>query len=74
MVVLSALICLGGVFTFADVEARPGDKADKAVCFVTFNASLNRGVSGQLIEDLSTPDVPQAQAVAILPTFMEAYR
>ena len=30
----------------------------------TFNASLNRGSSGQLITDLSTPDNPQAQAVA----------
>ena len=30
----------------------------------TFNASLSRGAPGELIEDLSTPNDPQAQAVA----------
>ncbi len=30
----------------------------------SFNASLNRSEAGQLVEDLSTPDDPQAQAVA----------
>lgn len=34
------------------------------VRFATFNASLNRANSGQLITDLSTPDNVQAQAVA----------
>lgn len=32
--------------------------------FATFNASLNRSDAGQLITDLSTPDNPQAKAVA----------
>jgi Endonuclease/Exonuclease/phosphatase family len=34
------------------------------VRFATFNASLNRGVSGELIEDLSSPDNAQAATVA----------
>jgi len=33
------------------------------VRFATFNASLNRNSSGELIEDISTPDNAQAQAV-----------
>ncbi|MCG6133882.1 MAG: phytase [Nostoc sp. LLA-1] len=32
--------------------------------FSQFNASLNRNTDGQLVSDLSTPDNPQAQAVA----------
>jgi predicted extracellular nuclease len=36
----------------------------KHVRFATFNASLNRSNQGDLIADLSTPDNPQAQAVA----------
>ena len=32
--------------------------------FATFNISLNRNTEGELIEDLSTPDNAQAQAVA----------
>jgi 3-phytase/alkaline phosphatase D len=35
-----------------------------AVRFATFNASLNRGATGQLISILSTPDDPQVRAVA----------
>ncbi|WP_134741771.1 endonuclease/exonuclease/phosphatase family protein [Nocardioides sp. 503] len=34
------------------------------VRFQTFNASLNRTRAGELVEDLSTPDDPQASAVA----------
>ncbi|MDP2774067.1 MAG: endonuclease/exonuclease/phosphatase family protein [Nocardioides sp.] len=34
------------------------------VRFQTFNASLNRAGAGELVEDLSTPDDPQAAAVA----------
>jgi 3-phytase len=34
------------------------------VRFATFNASLNRGASGELIEDLSSPDNAQAATVA----------
>ncbi|MCY7321545.1 MAG: hypothetical protein LH660_07025 [Phormidesmis sp. CAN_BIN36] len=32
--------------------------------FSQFNASLNRNAAGQLLDDLSTPDNAQAQAVA----------
>lgn len=32
--------------------------------FQTFNASLNRNAAGELVEDLSTPDDPQAAAIA----------
>ena len=32
--------------------------------FQTFNASLNRATAGELVDDLSTPDDPQAAAVA----------
>jgi uncharacterized protein len=35
-----------------------------SIRFATFNTSLNRANSGELIQDLSTPDNPQAQAVA----------
>jgi hypothetical protein len=38
--------------------------APSEVRFATFNASLNRFNAGELIEDLSTPDDSQAQAVA----------
>ncbi|PVV27089.1 MAG: hypothetical protein B6D79_04200, partial [gamma proteobacterium symbiont of Ctena orbiculata] len=37
---------------------------DKTLRFATFNASLNRSESGQLIADLSTDDNAQAKAVA----------
>ncbi len=36
----------------------------EAVRFQAFNASLNRARAGELVEDLSTPDDPQASAVA----------
>lgn len=38
--------------------------ADREVRFQTFNASLNRATRGELVADLSTPDDPQAAAVA----------
>lgn len=34
------------------------------VLFSQFNASLNRSNEGELINDLSTPDNPQAQNIA----------
>ncbi len=37
---------------------------DRTVRFQTFNASLNRASAGRLVADLSTPDDPQASAVA----------
>ncbi|GIF55191.1 endonuclease/exonuclease/phosphatase family protein [Asanoa iriomotensis] len=36
----------------------------ESVRFATFNASLNRGVAGQLRADLSTPDNAQARVIA----------
>jgi predicted extracellular nuclease len=39
-------------------------KLRKTLRFATFNASLNRSASGELISDLSTGDNPQAKAVA----------
>jgi hypothetical protein len=41
-----------------------GKSGPENVRFATFNASLNRNFAGQLIDDLSTPDNDQAQAVA----------
>ncbi|MDA0267595.1 MAG: alkaline phosphatase D family protein [Cyanobacteria bacterium] len=38
--------------------------ASSPIRFATFNASLNRTSAGQLIDNLSTPDDSQAQAVA----------
>ena len=37
---------------------------EKRVRFATFNVSLNRSNQGDLIADLSTPDNPQAKAIA----------
>ena len=42
--------------------AKPAKKTE--VRFATFNASLNRNLEGQLIQDLSTPGNAQAQTVA----------
>jgi hypothetical protein len=42
----------------ADMAERP------TVRFATFNASLNRGVAGALVADLSTPGNAQAQTIA----------
>ena len=46
-------------------QAKPKAKPKaKEVRFQTFNASLNRASAGELVDDLSTPDDPQAAAVA----------
>jgi hypothetical protein len=45
-----------------DGAGRSGD--ERSARFATFNASLNRAAEGELVADLSTPDDPQAQAVA----------
>ena len=37
---------------------------DTSIRVATFNASLNRGTEGALIDDLSTPDNAQAKTVA----------
>ena len=48
----------------ASPTAAAAPTVDHDVRFATFNASLNRGSEGQLVEDLSTPDNAQAQTVA----------
>jgi hypothetical protein len=61
LVVGSVVLALG-----APAVAQPqahGRRAD-AVRVATFNASLNRTVVGELRDDLSTPDDPQAQRIA----------
>ena len=66
---LAALLCAAGATTFGG--ASPGTAAPQApqgpppdVRFSTFNASLNRNLPGQLIQDLSTPANAQAATVA----------
>jgi endonuclease/exonuclease/phosphatase family protein len=44
--------------------AAADDHDGRRARFATFNASLNRAAEGELVADLSTPDDPQAQAVA----------
>ena len=51
------------VVSTAPAYAR-GKPFKKMIRFATFNASLNRFNEGELVEDLSTPDDPQAQAIA----------
>jgi hypothetical protein len=47
-----------------DGQSSESSQSTPAVRFQTFNASLNRSAPGELVEDLSTPDDPQAAAVA----------
>ena len=58
---------VAAVVLLAGLPAAPasagGDKGGD-VRFATFNASLNRGVAGQLRSDLSTPDNAQARTIA----------
>jgi 3-phytase len=56
------LATIGLVLAVAAPPANAGARADAR--FATFNASLNRADAGLLIEDLSTGDDAQAQAVA----------
>lgn len=53
-----------GCLALAAPTAVAAPTVDHDVRFATFNASLNRGSQGQLVQDLSTPDNAQAQAVA----------
>jgi Endonuclease/Exonuclease/phosphatase family len=66
LVVLAALslLALEGSALAAGGEAAGGDHGDRSARFATFNASLNRTLERELIEDLSEPDDVQAQAVA----------
>jgi len=57
-----ALVLLGGLFWSGPAGAVPGPPS--VVRFATFNASLNRNTTGQLITDLSGPGNAQADTVA----------
>jgi len=60
LLVLSTLVALClGLLPAVPAAATPG-----TVRFATFNASLNRGLAGQALADLSAPGNPQADAVA----------
>ena len=48
----------------SDAGGLPAVADGGSVRFATYNASLNRSAAGALITDLSTPDDPQARAVA----------
>ncbi len=60
MALVAALMVVSVV---VPAQAKRGQE-QRGVRFATFNASLNRDSLGELIEDLSTPDDEQAQAVA----------
>jgi Endonuclease/Exonuclease/phosphatase family len=59
-----SLLTLDGSALAAGGAAGGGSGEERSARFATFNASLNRAVEGELIEDLSTPADVQAQAVA----------
>ncbi|HJR37466.1 MAG TPA: endonuclease/exonuclease/phosphatase family protein [Nocardioidaceae bacterium] len=66
---LTAALALSVAVFTSPASAGPEKDRDRSadrgtVRFATFNASLNRGAAGELVEDLSTPDDSQAQAVA----------
>jgi hypothetical protein len=56
------LVLLGGLLGSGPAGAVPGPPS--VVRFATFNASLNRSATGQLITDLSSPGNDQADTVA----------
>jgi Endonuclease/Exonuclease/phosphatase family len=59
-----SLLTLDGAAMAAASNATGGADRGRSARFATFNASLNRAAEGELVADLSTPDDPQAQAVA----------
>lgn len=61
VVALAALLLAAAALPAAVLAAPNGPQS---VRFATFNASLNRNNAGQLASDLSTPNNPQAAAVA----------
>ena len=66
--IVIALVLILALAVPVGAAPAPADALDSnslnVVRFATFNASLNRGAAGQLVEHLSTPDNAQAQAVA----------
>jgi hypothetical protein len=59
-----AMTVLPGPGATAEPAADSGHGYGDTVRFATYNASLNRGAAGQLVQDLSTPGNAQAGAVA----------
>lgn len=57
-------IGIGTLTLLAALTASAAAQEPTRIRVATFNASLNRDAPGALIQDLSTPDDPQAQAVA----------
>jgi Endonuclease/Exonuclease/phosphatase family len=67
MLRLAAVFAVAGSAMLAPTASADRDRDDRdraTVRFSTFNASLNRGSTGQLITDLSTPGNAQAATVA----------
>ena len=63
MALMALMAALMVVSVVMPAQATGGNE-ERAVRFATFNASLNRGSIGELLDDLATPDDPQIQAVA----------
>jgi hypothetical protein len=63
-VVVVAAIAVAAAAVLVSGSARAGDNPRDVVRFSTFNASLNRNNSGELITHLSTPSNAQAKTVA----------
>jgi hypothetical protein len=59
-----SLLTLDGAAMAAGGDGAGLSGDERSARFATFNASLNRAAAGELVADLSTPDDPQAQAVA----------
>jgi hypothetical protein len=64
LVAAMSLLALDGAALAAGADTSGGGHDGRRTRFATFNASLNRAAEGELVADLSTPDDPQAQAVA----------
>ncbi len=63
MALMALMAALMVVSVVMPAQAAGGNE-ERAVRFAAFNASLNRGSIGELLDDLATPDDPQIRAVA----------
>jgi len=62
---MSALALAAVLFSIGGISSASAQgEGEHSVRFATFNASLNRTIQGDLLDDLSTPDDEQAQNVA----------
>ena len=59
-----AAVLFTAILVLAALPASPASADSTQITIATFNASLNREASGQLVDDLSTPDNQQARDVA----------